>query len=75
MKTAVYGANPNWGRIVAALGHAGIKLEEGRYKIGMSPLKKKEVKITVDLKSGKSNWTVYTSDLTPEYIKINAEYS
>jgi glutamate N-acetyltransferase/amino-acid N-acetyltransferase len=75
LKTAVYGANPNWGRIVAALGHAGVKLEEGRYKIAMSSLKKKEVKITVDLKSGKASWKVYTSDLTPEYIKINAEYS
>lgn len=75
MKTAIYGANPNWGRVVAALGHAGVKLNEGKYSILMSSLKKKDIKIAVDLKSGSSNWAVYTSDLTPEYIKINAEYS
>jgi glutamate N-acetyltransferase/amino-acid N-acetyltransferase len=75
VKTAIHGANPNWGRVVAALGQAGIKLNEGKYNIFMSNLGKKEVKITVDLKSGKCDRTIYTSDLTPEYIKINAEYS
>jgi glutamate N-acetyltransferase/amino-acid N-acetyltransferase len=75
VKTAIHGANPNWGRIVAALGHAGIKLEEGKYNIHLSDLKKKDIKISVDLKQGSHSWAVYTSDLTPEYIKINAEYS
>jgi glutamate N-acetyltransferase/amino-acid N-acetyltransferase len=75
MKTAIYGANPNWGRIIAALGHADVKLKEGKYRICMSDLNKKEIKISIDLKQGIFGYKVYTSDLTPEYIKINADYS
>lgn len=73
-KCAVYGENANWGRIVAALGQAGIKVSE-KLNIHSTSLKKKKVKITVDFKKGKSSWTVYTSDLTPKYVKINADYS
>lgn len=73
-KCAVYGANPNWGRIIAALGHAGIGVCEG-IPIKMSDLTKKNISIEVDLKKGAFSQTVYTSDLTPEYVKINAEYS
>lgn len=73
-KCAAYGANPNWGRIIAALGAAGIKVSEG-IPIKMSDLSKRNIHIEVDLKRGAFAQTVYTSDLTPEYIKINAEYS
>jgi len=73
-KCAVYGANPNWGRIIAALGHAGIEVSEG-IPIKMADLAKKDICIEVDLKRGAFSQTIYTSDLTPEYIKINAEYS
>jgi len=73
-KCALYGANANWGRIISALGQAGIKVSEN-ISIKSTPLKKKEVKISIDLKRGKHSWLVYTSDLTPEYIKINAEYN
>ncbi|MEI8349995.1 MAG: bifunctional glutamate N-acetyltransferase/amino-acid acetyltransferase ArgJ [Candidatus Omnitrophota bacterium] len=73
-KCAVYGADPNWGRIVAALGHAGIPVKEDTV-IHLSDLHQKEIIVTVDLKRGNCALTVYTSDLTPEYIKINAEYS
>jgi len=73
-KCALYGANANWGRIVSALGQAGIKISEN-IAIKSTSLKEKNVTITIDLKRGKCCWTVYTSDLTPQYIKINAEYS
>jgi glutamate N-acetyltransferase/amino-acid N-acetyltransferase len=73
-KSAIYGADPNWGRIVAALGQAGIKVNEN-ISISSTSLEKKEIKIIVDLKRGKFSWKAYTSDLTPEYIKINAAYS
>ena len=73
-KCALYGANANWGRIVSALGQAGIKVAED-IAIKATPLKKKNINITVDLKKGKSQHTVYTCDLTPAYVKINAEYS
>ncbi|MCP4653327.1 MAG: bifunctional glutamate N-acetyltransferase/amino-acid acetyltransferase ArgJ [Candidatus Omnitrophica bacterium] len=74
VKTAIYGENPNWGRIIAALGHAGIAVD-GKARISGSSLAKKDVTLIVDLKKGKSSWTVYTCDLTYEYVKINAEYN
>ena len=73
-KCALYGANANWGRIVSALGQAGIKVGEN-ISIKATSLKKKQVSILVDFKKGKSQHTVYTCDLTPAYVKINAEYS
>ena len=73
-KSALYGANANWGRIISSLGQAGIKVGEN-ISIKSTSLKKKEVKISVDLKRGKAKGVVYTCDLTPEYVKINAEYS
>ncbi|MCX5707220.1 MAG: bifunctional glutamate N-acetyltransferase/amino-acid acetyltransferase ArgJ [Candidatus Omnitrophica bacterium] len=74
-KTAVYGENPNFGRIVAALGSSGIETQEEKLKIKVSSLKKKDISVEVIINKGKASATVYTSDLTPEYIKINAEYN
>ncbi len=74
-KAAMYGANPNWGRVVAALGAVGIKVKEEKLKITATSLKKKEIVITVNLQRGKYARTVYTSDLTPGYVRINAQYS
>ncbi|MCX5703492.1 MAG: bifunctional glutamate N-acetyltransferase/amino-acid acetyltransferase ArgJ [Candidatus Omnitrophica bacterium] len=74
-KAAIYGENPNFGRIVASLGASGAEVKEKDLKIKVSPLNKKEVNVEVSINRGNSSATVYTSDLTPEYIKINAEYS
>ncbi len=74
-KTAVYGENPNFGRIAAAVGASGVKASEKHLKIKVSPLRKKDITVNVALGAGKANAVVYTSDLTPEYIKINAEYN
>lgn len=74
-KTAMYGQNPNFGRIVAAVGAGGVDISEKELKIKVSPLYKKEITVEISLSQGKSRCTVYTSDLTPEYIKINAEYN
>jgi glutamate N-acetyltransferase/amino-acid N-acetyltransferase len=73
-KSALYGANANWGRIISALGQAGIKVGEN-IGISSTPLTKKNIELTIDLKRGKSSWQVYSCDLTPEYVKINAQYS
>lgn len=73
-KCALHGADANWGRIIAALGQAGIRVKEN-IGIKASSLHKKDVSISVNLKQGKFGWTVYTTDLSPQYIKINAEYS
>jgi len=73
-KSALFGASSNWGRVISSLGQANIKVQEN-ISIKSSSLKKKDVKISIDLKTGNCSWKVYTCDLTPEYVKINAEYS
>ncbi|MCM8820216.1 MAG: bifunctional glutamate N-acetyltransferase/amino-acid acetyltransferase ArgJ [Candidatus Omnitrophica bacterium] len=74
-KCAIYGENPNWGRIIAALGQVGLSVSENKLKIFSTPLSKKEIKFIIDLGMGKCSWKVYTCDLTPKYIQINAQYS
>jgi glutamate N-acetyltransferase/amino-acid N-acetyltransferase len=74
-KTAIYGRNPNFGRIVAAIGSSGVDVEEKDIKFKVSPLHKKEVNVDVSLGQGNACAVVYTSDLTPEYVLINAEYN
>lgn len=75
-KTAIYASSLNvLGRIVASAGSAGVDLKEEDLKIEFSDLKKKNIDIEVSLLRGKSEAVIYTSDLTHEYIKINAEYN
>ena len=95
VKTAIFGQDPNWGRILSAAGSTKIKfnfekvdLKINNYDIIKNGLplldkksswdnlmKKDEIKIMFDVKMGKKSATVYTSDLSYEYVKINAEYS
>ena len=76
VKTAAFGSNPNWGRVGAAVGSLGIsKINEYNMKITFSPFDKKEIAITVELPLGHANATVYTCDLSYEYVKINGEYN
>ncbi len=93
VKTAIYGNDANWGRIMAAVGYSGIKFNQektdvyfnkikvvkngimnNKDKEATEEMKKKELKITVDLHAGKASVKVLTCDLTEDYIKINAEY-
>jgi glutamate N-acetyltransferase/amino-acid N-acetyltransferase len=95
VKTAVHGADPNWGRLVAAAGRSGARfvLDRARVRIGglvlfedgqpfdeRAPaaadyLKGDTLEIEVDLGAGGTHTaTVWTCDLTAEYVKINAEY-
>ncbi|MDD5355724.1 MAG: bifunctional glutamate N-acetyltransferase/amino-acid acetyltransferase ArgJ [Candidatus Omnitrophica bacterium] len=92
-KTAMFGGNPNWGRVVSAIGAAGINMKEEKVEIcfnsqkvfnkgKISPLRNKNllivskvIKVNIDLNEGNSSSKVYSCDLTPEYIKINAEYN
>jgi glutamate N-acetyltransferase/amino-acid N-acetyltransferase len=76
VKTAAFGNNPNWGRVAAAAGALGIKaVTEEKLKIKFSDFTKKEIDIVVDLNIGKGRAKVYTSDLSYDYVKINAEYN
>jgi len=94
VKTALYGSDPNWGRLMAAIGSCGIRIDPQRIDIYFGKLRvakngeiasysereakqileKREVDIVIDLKQGKGGAKVYTCDLTPEYVKINACY-
>ena len=74
-KTAMFGENPNIGRVIAAVGSSQIDIREGQLKISLSNLKRKKINLGVDLRRGKHKAVIYTSDLTPAYIKINAAYN
>lgn len=93
VKTAIYGNDANWGRIMAAVGYSGISFNpektdvyfnkvkvvkngimNNKDKEATEEMKKKELKIVVDLHAGKASVKVLTCDLTEDYIKINAEY-
>ena len=95
VKTAVHGADPNWGRIVAAAGRSGVSFDIDRMVVHVGGvllfehglphdeaapraaehLKQTEVSIEVDLGTGgAAQATVWTCDLTAEYVKINGEY-
>jgi glutamate N-acetyltransferase/amino-acid N-acetyltransferase len=89
VKTAIYGADPNWGRIVGAIGNSGVVLKSDRVDIYISgvpisdatleqaqqKLREKEIQIRVVLHSGSSSARVWTCDLTEGYIRINADYT
>jgi len=74
-KTAIYGQNHNFGRIAASVGSSGVKVAEQDVKISVSPLHRKIIDVRILLYRGKHSAVVYTSDLTPQYIKINAAYN
>jgi len=76
VKTAAFGSNPNWGRVGAAVGSLGLQgVDENTMKISFSPFDKKDISISVDLNLGKAKATVYTCDLSYDYVKINGEYN
>jgi glutamate N-acetyltransferase/amino-acid N-acetyltransferase len=95
VKTAVHGADPNWGRIVAAAGRSGVVFDVGRATVRIggvllfenglphddaapqaaAHLKQKDVQIDVNLGTGGGRAaTIWTCDLTAEYVRINGEY-
>ncbi|CAN0605775.1 unnamed protein product [Ectocarpus sp. 12 AP-2014] len=95
VKTAVAGEDPNWGRVVMAVGKSGAEADRDRLSIwfgdvlvakngqvasdysepdAAAHMKGENVTITVDLGIGGGSETVFTCDLTAEYIAINADY-
>jgi glutamate N-acetyltransferase / amino-acid N-acetyltransferase len=96
VKTAFFACDPNWGRILAAIGNAGvinldiegIKIFINEYCIvkhgmryhgyseeqGVSAMSKSEITLTVDLGRGEFKESVWTCDLSHEYVSINADY-
>jgi glutamate N-acetyltransferase/amino-acid N-acetyltransferase len=96
VKTALFAADPNWGRILAAVGYAGIsdldvenltiylgdellvahggRADSYTEEAGQAVMDKDEITIRVDLNRGNAQETVWTTDLTYEYVRINADY-
>jgi glutamate N-acetyltransferase / amino-acid N-acetyltransferase len=95
VKTAWAGADPNWGRILAAVGRSGVPVHPNRISIYIGDqmvcrggvacsfdknaaheeLSKPECRITVRMGRGKASLEFLTTDLSAEYVRVNAEYS
>ena len=96
VKTAFFASDPNWGRILAAIGRAPVaRLDVAKVGIylnelcvvshgaadagytdakGLSVMRLPEIRIGVELGTGSASAQVWTSDLSHEYVRINAEY-
>jgi glutamate N-acetyltransferase / amino-acid N-acetyltransferase len=94
VKTAIHGADPNWGRLIAAAGRAGVTFDLSRAAVTIGSavlfkdgaphddqapraadyLKGREIAVEVNLGSGEAASTVWTCDLSAEYVRINADY-
>jgi glutamate N-acetyltransferase/amino-acid N-acetyltransferase len=96
VKTAFFASDPNLGRILAAVGYAGIgDLDQGlidlhlddvhvatrggrhpayREEDGARVMKQSEITVRVDLHRGSASTTVWTCDLSTDYVRINADY-
>jgi glutamate N-acetyltransferase/amino-acid N-acetyltransferase len=96
VKTALFASDPNWGRILAAVGRAGLhELDVNRVSIwlgevliaerggradtyteqaGQAVMDEEEITIRIHLGRGDASETVWTSDLSHDYVRINAEY-
>ena len=99
VKTAIYGGDPNWGRVLAAAGVAGVALVAERITLqaqsgngwltlasgGATALadpaqaraifEQKAIRLRLDLGLGRSEAVVWTCDLSPDYVRINSDYT
>jgi glutamate N-acetyltransferase / amino-acid N-acetyltransferase len=96
VKTAWAGCDPNWGRLVAAIGYSGAEIDPERIDIWFGEqricrdggraaefdeaaahayLRQEEFSISIDLNQGPGSCVFWTTDLTAEYVHINADYS
>lgn len=96
IKTALFASDPNWGRILAAVGRAGVpNLDVSKIDVflgdvciaskggrastyteaqGAEVMAREEIGIRIELGRGNCNEIIWTTDLSHEYVKINAEY-
>ena len=95
VRAAIHGADPNWGRILMAMGSAGVSFDPRRVSVtcggitvcrfgvatsfdrgqAAAAMDRPLVELGVDLGSGGARATMLTCDLTPEYVRFNAEYT
>jgi glutamate N-acetyltransferase/amino-acid N-acetyltransferase len=91
-KTAVFGGDPNWGRVLAAVGTTDAAFEPDRLNVSMNgvqicrnggigdprglvDLSGREVEVEIDLAAGTERATIWTNDLTHDYVHENSAYS
>ena len=95
LKAAIFGEDPNWGRVVMAIGKAGEAADRDKLSIWFGPhivardgvrateyseetvaayMKGREIVIRADVGVGTAKATVWTCDLTHDYVSINADY-
>jgi glutamate N-acetyltransferase/amino-acid N-acetyltransferase len=91
-KCAVFGADPNWGRVLAAIGTTSADFEPDRIDVAFNgvqvcrdggigdprelvDLTERQVSVEVNLRNGTHSATIWTNDLTYDYVRENAEYS
>jgi glutamate N-acetyltransferase/amino-acid N-acetyltransferase len=75
VKTAAHGKNGNWGRIAQAVGTLGLPITEDSLKIEVTSPSEDALNITVITELGTAGATVYTCDLSKDYVDINVEYN
>jgi glutamate N-acetyltransferase / amino-acid N-acetyltransferase len=96
VKTAIYGADPNWGRIISAAGYAGVDFQEDQLSLWLGDLpvyqagaplpfdaqtasayikNNRAVSLLMRFTLGSGQATIWTCDLTPEYVHLNADYT
>jgi glutamate N-acetyltransferase / amino-acid N-acetyltransferase len=94
-KTACFGGDPNWGRVIGAVGSAGVTLDpevievsfgdvtvfSGGRGVAAAPrelvrlMASDRIHVRIRLAAGKGAFVLHTSDLTFDYVKINAHYT
>jgi glutamate N-acetyltransferase/amino-acid N-acetyltransferase len=95
VKTAITGADPNWGRIVSAAGYAGVPFDPARVDLAINGFElyrqgapvafdaaavsssiraENETSVQLRLAEGGASVRFWTSDLTVEYVRFNADY-
>jgi len=95
VKTAIHGADPNWGRILAAAGRSGAKVDQTKASVHIADVavfaqgsprafdgdavrrvfEQRDITIGVDLGVGSESAHAWGTDLSAEYVRINAEYT
>lgn len=92
LKCAIHGADPNWGRVLSAIGTTSATFEPDAVDVAMNgvwvcrngaagddrsgvDLTAREVVITVNLGAGAADATIWTNDLTADYVHENSAYS
>ena len=95
VKTAVFGNDPNWGRILCAIGYSGVDIDPSLVEVRLcgttifgsgagrqfdddalsKAMSATEVEVGIRLGMGSATAEIFTSDLTYEYVRLNAEYT